>query len=101
MSAYLIYNQLISSNIMMEQDIPNPPLMLPISNAHTSMMIQGIDNHLGQFINVHPTKLVLILLNKVIILSIWLIVTTQYMACCQSTSFMGNGPYSADVSTAW
>ena len=60
MPAYLDYNQLISTIIMVKQDIPNLPLMLPPNNAHTSIMT--------------PTKPVLLLRNKVILLSKWLIV---------------------------
>ena len=54
MPAYLIYNQLISTIIMGKHDVPNLPLMLPTINAHTSIMT--------------PTKPVLILRNKVMIL---------------------------------
>ena len=58
MPAYLNYNQLISTIIMVKQNVPN--LALPTINAHTSIM--------------KPTKPVLILRNKVILLSKWLIV---------------------------
>ena len=60
MPAYLIYNQLISTIIMVIQDVPNLPLLLPPINAHTSIMT--------------PTKLVLIHRNKVMLLRKWLIV---------------------------
>ena len=63
MPAYLIYNQLISPNIMIKQDVLNPHFMILIINTH----------HLAQFSKVHPTKLVFILLNRVILLSIWII----------------------------
>jgi len=67
---------------MMKQDVPNPPLMLPIINFLTSMpregmlqVILGVNNQLERFLKVHPTKLVLILLNKITLLSMLVIVS--------------------------
>ena len=84
MPTYPIYNQLISTIIMVKQDVPNLPL--PIINVLTSMpragmlqVILGGDNHLNRFLKVHPTKLVLILRNKVYLLSIWLIVSPHLL----------------------
>ena len=67
MVAYLIYNQLISTIVMMKQDVPN--LALPIINAHTSIMNQVNAHHLDRLVRVRPTKLVLILRNKVILMA--------------------------------
>ena len=67
MPAYLIYNQLISTIIMVKQDVPN--LALPTINAHTSSMNQVNAHHLDRLVRVRPTKLVLILRNQVILMA--------------------------------
>ena len=69
MPAYLIYNQLNLTIIMVIQDVPNLPLILPTINAHTSIMNQVNAHHLDRLVRVRPTKLVLILRNKVILMA--------------------------------
>ena len=56
MPAYIIYNQLISTIIMVIQDVPNLPLMILIIKPDTSMMIHIYNNLLDPFPIVHLSR---------------------------------------------
>ena len=66
MPAYLDYNQLITTIIMVKQDVPNLPLMLPTVNANTSMMNHIYNNLLDRFPIVPLSKPLFIHLNIIV-----------------------------------
>ena len=85
MPAYLIYNQLISTIIMVKQDVPNLPLMLLIIKPDTSMMIHIYNNLLDPFPIVPLSKPLFFHLNIIVTALVTIVTHRIVISCLQLT----------------